>query len=574
MFNNITIKSRLSFVIGFLAILLLVVGGVGLYSLNKSNGSLRGLYEDRLLPMGRLNQVSKSMDATRISVAESMYSSMSTIAGEMDQVDKRVKDEDGILAAYLASSLSPQERTLAAQLSDSRKKYIEEGLRPTIAALRILDTDKATDIMKGAMRENYVRVQSAVEAIYKYQDQAAKDAYGEGQRMYEFVRNASLAAMCLGTIFAVIAGVWLARGIVRPLGDAVKVASRIATGDLSQNVRVMTTNEIGTLFQALKDMNDSLSKTVGEVRIGSETIDAATHDIATGNADLSARTEAQAGSLEETASAMEELTSTVKQNAENARQANQLVLNASEVAVRGGNVVGQVVETMGSIKESSRKIVDIIGVIDGIAFQTNILALNAAVEAARAGEQGRGFAVVAAEVRNLAQRSASAAKEIKALISDSVEKVDGGGKLVDEAGRTMDEIVTSVKHVADIMSEIAAASHEQSTGIEEVNRAITSIDEMTQQNAALVEEAAAAAETLEEQAHHLAQQVSLFKLNEGEVSAPAKRINKPTPVKAIARSPVSIKNNERKQVSVKASSVSSATASKSAASSGDDWEEF
>ncbi|MDO9219681.1 MAG: methyl-accepting chemotaxis protein, partial [Thiobacillus sp.] len=267
------------------------------------------------------------------------------------------------------------------------------------------------------------------------------------------------------------------------------------------------------LMQAMQAMNSSLANIVSQVRTGTETISVASRQIASGNADLSSRTEQQASSLEETASSMEELTSTVKQNAENARQANQLVQSTAEVAVKGGQVVGQVVTTMASIKDSSRKIADIIGVIDSIAFQTNILALNAAVEAARAGEQGRGFAVVASEVRNLAQRSAGAAKEIKSLIEDSVSQVDVGGKLVDEAGKTMGEIVTSVKRVTDIMGEIAAASQEQSAGIEQVNQAITQMDDVTQQNAALVEQAAAAAESLQEQADSLAQAVSVFKLD-------------------------------------------------------------
>ena len=265
--------------------------------------------------------------------------------------------------------------------------------------------------------------------------------------------------------------------------------------------------------KALQGIMVTLQTTVAEVRRGVETVTVASREIASGNLDLSSRTEQQASSLEETASSMEELTSTVKQNAENARQANQLVGSTADVAVKGGQVVGQVIDTMSSIKESSRKIADIIGVIDGIAFQTNILALNAAVEAARAGEQGRGFAVVASEVRNLAQRSASAAKEIKGLIEDSVGKVDAGGKLVDEAGVTMDEIVSSVKRVTDIMSEIAAASQEQSAGIEQVNQAITQMDDVTQQNAALVEEAAAAAESLQDQATKLAEAVSVFKLD-------------------------------------------------------------
>ena len=321
-------------------------------------------------------------------------------------------------------------------------------------------------------------------------------------------------ALALGGVLAFL----LTRSITAPLRDAVEVARKVAAGELTSRVNAVGKDEIGDLLRALKGMNESLLKIVGKVRVGTDAITSASEEIASGNADLSSRTESQASSLEETASSMEELTSTVKQNAENARQANQLVVSASDFAVKGGQVVGQVVDTMGSIKESSKKIVDIIGVIDGIAFQTNILALNAAVEAARAGEQGRGFAVVAAEVRNLAQRSAGAAKEIKGLIGDSVEKVDVGSKLVDEAGKTMGEIVTSVKHVADIMNEITAASQEQSSGIEEVNRAIGQMDEMTQQNAALVEQAAAAAESMQEQAVQLAQAVSVFKL-EGEGTA-------------------------------------------------------
>jgi methyl-accepting chemotaxis protein len=281
-----------------------------------------------------------------------------------------------------------------------------------------------------------------------------------------------------------------------------KVARTVADGDLTSRVDVTTTDETGQLLQALKEMNSSLVKIVGDVRTGTDNMASASSQIASGNLDLSSRTEEQASSLEETASSMEEMTSTVKQNADNARQANQLAASASEVALCGGSVVAQVVDTMSSINESSKKIVDIIGVIDGIALQTNILALNAAVEAAPAGEQGRGFAVVASEVRNLAQRSAAAAKEIKGLIGDSVEKVDLGARLVEQAGTTMGEIVDSVKRVTDIMSEITCASQEQTSGIEQINQAISQMDQVTQQNAALVEEAAAAAESLQERAGH------------------------------------------------------------------------
>jgi methyl-accepting chemotaxis protein len=296
------------------------------------------------------------------------------------------------------------------------------------------------------------------------------------------------------------------------MNEAVELAKRVAGGDLTASIAVTSSDETGQLMQALKDMNESLARIVVEVRSGTASMATASEQIASGNQDLSARTEEQASSLEETASSMEELTGTVKQNADNARQANQLAESASEVALRGGAVVSQVVDTMGSINESAKRIVEIIGVIDGIAFQTNILALNAAVEAARAGEQGRGFAVVAAEVRNLAQRSAAAAKEIKTLIGDSVEKVDTGARLVDQAGVTMSEVVASVKRVTDVIGEISAASGEQSSGIDQINQAITQMDDVTQQNAALVEEAAAAAEALREQARRLVQTVSVFKL--------------------------------------------------------------
>jgi methyl-accepting chemotaxis protein len=321
-------------------------------------------------------------------------------------------------------------------------------------------------------------------------------------------------ALVLGALLA-----WtLTRSVTRPLQDAIAIANDVAAGDLRRTIVVDRKDETGQLLQALKGMTASLVKIVGEVRYGTDAMATASSQIASGNMDLSSRTEEQASSLEETASSMEELTATVKQNADNARQANQLALAASDVAAKGGTVVSHVVDTMGEINRSARKIEDIISVIDGIAFQTNILALNAAVEAARAGEQGRGFAVVATEVRSLAQRSAAAAKEIKALIGDSVDKVTTGTRLVDEAGVTIREVVASVDRVSQIVSEISAASNEQSAGIEQVNQAISQMDQVTQQNAALVEEAAAAAESLQDQAAKLADLVSVFQMSEKPTS--------------------------------------------------------
>jgi len=356
-------------------------------------------------------------------------------------------------------------------------------------------------------------------------------------------------ALLAGAVFA-----WqLTRGIVRPIRDAVTVAETVAGGDLTHRIDASAQDETGALLRALRHMNDSLVGIVSQVRGGTDTISTASREISAGNLDLSSRTEQQASALEETAASMEELTTTVRQNADNARQANQLAIAASEVAVQGGAVVSEVVTTMGAINDSAKRIADIIGVIDGIAFQTNILALNAAVEAARAGEQGRGFAVVASEVRNLAQRSAGAAKEIKELITASVANVDTGARLVDQAGTTMEQVVTSIRRVTDIMAEITSASQEQTTGIEQVNHAIGQMDQVTQQNAALVEEAAAAASSMQEQAATLADVVSVFKLDRAHsvaavpavapvakvaaVAAPAARTAVPA-AKAIAAKPV------------------------------------
>ena len=419
-----------------------------------------------------------------------------------------------------------KEKSLFKEIGEARKVYVE-GREKVLTLKKEDKADEANQALEQIFIPASVNYIKKIEELLKFEreqiDQTGADIESSYQSSRTIMIFLSLIAVSLSAALAWI----ITRSITTPLIEATAVAKRMAQGDLTQSVTNQRQDEIGELVDAINGINTGLSYVIADVRQGTETIHVAASEIAAGNADLSSRTESQAGSLEETASSMEELTSTVRQNADNARQANQLVVTASGVAVKGGSVVEQVVTTMGSIKESSNKIVDIISVIDGIAFQTNILALNAAVEAARAGEQGRGFAVVASEVRSLAQRSASAAKEIKTLIDDSVEKVDFGSKLVDTAGMTMKEIVSSVQHVADIMAEISSASQEQSSGIEQVNIAINEMDQMTQQNAALVEQAAAAAESMRDQSTKLSQVVAQFRLSDEHNAKLTATINKP-----------------------------------------------
>jgi methyl-accepting chemotaxis protein len=406
----------------------------------------------------------------------------------------------------------PQEKEQYAQFGKNLAAYIkvDEQLAEMAANQQY---DETRVLFKGESARLYGAMVGNLDAIVKINAsgsaRADEDATGVFRGAQRWIGGLLLATMAIGSLLAFV----VAANVARPLKEAVEIAQRVARGDLTLRIRPAGRDETGRLMEALRAMNESLRDIVNEVRHGTDTIATASNEIARGNLDLSNRTEQQAGSLEETASAMEQLTSTVTQNADNARQANQLAATASDIASQGGEVVGQVVQTMEGITESSRRIADIISVIDGIAFQTNILALNAAVEAARAGEQGRGFAVVASEVRSLAQRSAGAAKEIKELIDDSVQKVSAGSALVERAGSTMNEVVASVRRVTGVVAEISAATQEQSGGINEVNLAITQMDETTQQNAALVEQAAAAADSLKGQAGNLAAVVGKFKLD-------------------------------------------------------------
>jgi methyl-accepting chemotaxis protein len=513
MFQNISIKARLSFVLGLLALLMVGAGVMGVIHLGRANDAMKTMYDNRLAGMKYMGEVSKWSLRSQFFISKALTAPPALVPKLVEQAENAIKTYDKEWDAYLNTNLSPEELPLAKKFDDSYRQLVTAGFKPALAAIRANDMPRATELMHGEMARLLANMIPEMNALVKKNLEVSNADFETSQATYVFVRNSFIIGITFGLAMAVLVGIWLVRSITRPLAAAVKVADSVAGGDLTQRIEVTSNDETGRLMQALKQMNANLVKIVAEVRAGTDSITTASSEIAAGNLDLSSRTEEQASSLEETASSMEELTSTVKQNADNARQANQLALTASQVAVKGGMVVGQVVATMGSINTSSRKIVDIISVIDGIAFQTNILALNAAVEAARAGEQGRGFAVVASEVRNLAQRSATAAKEIKALIDDSVDKVDEGSKLVGEAGATMSEMVDSVKRVTDIMAEIMAASQEQSAGIEQVNQAIAQMDQVTQQNASLVEEAAAAAEAMQDQARQLAQAVGAFRLD-------------------------------------------------------------
>ncbi|MDB5758855.1 MAG: methyl-accepting chemotaxis protein, partial [Burkholderia sp.] len=475
------------------------------------------------------------------------------IGANLDAIGKGLQTENG--------------RALFKTIVDARAPY-QAHQKEFMAMVTDGRSAMATNLLMMTMQKEQAAYMTAVQSLVTLGDKLVEQASDDSVAVYHSGRMMMLALAAAAIVFAAVFAWLLGRSITRPLQHAVDIARTIAGGDLSRKVEVHGRDETGQLMLALQEMTASLVGIVNDVRRGTDSIAISSREIAAGNLDLSSRTEQQASSLEETASAMEELTATVKQNADNARQANQLALTASGVASDGGQVVDKVVDTMGAIDASSRKIVDIISVIDGIAFQTNILALNAAVEAARAGEQGRGFAVVAAEVRSLAQRSAAAAREIKGLIGDSVEKVETGGKLVRQAGATIREVVASVQRVTDIMAEITAASNEQSAGIEQVNHAISQMDQVTQQNAALVEEAAAAAGSMQEQATTLAGVVGAFRLDAADQqAAPAAE---PAAVPAAARTLA-------RTVAKTAPSAAIATAAPrpvAASTHGDDWEEF
>ena len=517
--RNLKIGVRLG--AGFAVLLLMLAAGAAL-GLNRM-ATIRAHMEE----ITTVNHVQAGLATTmRVSVLDRMIAlrnlvllhEVVDIKAEVEHIQKQAAIYAQAEQKLTSMFTSGPKTTVDQHALLGQVKEAASAAAPLIAKVVELGfADRAEDAAKVLIKDlppSQFKWQNGLSGLIDLEHRLSNDYVADANRDYEIAQVTMLTLTVLAILLGIAIAWTITRGITRPINEAVRVARTVAAGDLTSQIVATQTDETGQLMQALREMNDSLLKIVGQVRHGADSMATASSQIAAGNQDLSSRTEQQASSLQQTAASMEELTSTVRHNADNALQANQLASQASSVAVHGGAVVAQVVDTMGSINASSRKIVDIIGVIDGIAFQTNILALNAAVEAARAGEQGRGFAVVASEVRALAQRSADAAKEIKHLIDDSVSKVERGSSQVSAAGKTMEEIVASVRRVTDIMAEIAAASQVQTLGIEQINQAVVQMDQVTQQNAALVEESAAAADSLQGQASQLVQSVGVFKLNQ------------------------------------------------------------
>jgi methyl-accepting chemotaxis protein len=513
--TNMTVGRRLTLSFGSICALLLMMAAISIVKLGTLNegtativqkrwpnidASKAIMYQSNRIAISLLNMVLAHDAADRQKQRQEVMAARATIKEKIEYLDKAI--------------VLPQGIELLKRVKEARLRYVA-GQDQLIALIEAGKADEARAFLTATMRPALKNYHDALNGLIEFQVQLMETAGQDAESTYQGVRALMIGLGAFALLLSLAIGFLITRNLTRQLGGepdyAAAIARRIAEGDLTVNVELQP-GDTSSMLHAMRGMRDNLASLVSQVRGGTDTIASASSQIAAGSQDLSSRTEEQATSLEETASSMEELTSTVKQNADNARQANTLAQIASDVAGRGSAAVAKVVGTMGSINESSRRIVDIINVIDGIAFQTNILALNASVEAARAGEQGRGFAVVAAEVRNLAQRSSAAAREIKQLINDSVENVDVGAQLVDQAGATMQEMLDSVKRVTDIMGEITIASAEQTAGIEQINSAVAQMDQVTQQNAALVEETAAAAGSMRDQSAVLVSLVSTFKI--------------------------------------------------------------
>ncbi|HEV2621243.1 MAG TPA: methyl-accepting chemotaxis protein [Frateuria sp.] len=516
----LTVRARLRLVLGMLMVMLVAGAVIGIGSMQLQNDSMHSMYEQEILPAQNVALMRAKSLMQFIVLGEA-----ASHVDNPDLLKQKIAEYGTYEKAFTDAKKKFESFPKSAKIAAQYKKYTADesdyvaAMKDMSDALAQHDAG-ARDVLEMEVRPLMLMRLDVLSKLVEMQGEEAREDYQAQEARFKIIRAVSIGALAAGLLIAVFMALSLSRSIMSTLAQAGRIAREISQGKLGHAIEVKRNDELGQLLEAFRTMDERLSAIVGEVRHGSGAVSTAAQQIARGNDDLSQRTQEQASSLEETASSMEEMTSTVKQNAENASHANQLARGAREQAERGGEVASQAVVAMKEINASSRKISDIVSLIDEIAFQTNLLSLNAAVEAARAGEQGRGFAVVATEVRNLAQRSAGAAKEIKALINDSAEKVRTGSELVDQSGKALAEIVDSVKKVTDIVAEIAAASQEQSAGIDQVNNAVSQMDEMTQQNAALVEEAAAAARAMQEQAGELARQVAFFRL-EGDAAPTA-----------------------------------------------------
>jgi len=513
--SNYKISTKLVAAFVLVALIGAAVGAFAILNMRSLNEADSRLYERETVGLSLVKEANLQRYAAVVALRDAVIATTLTERrGALERIKtNRAKAQELMAQARELAGDQPQ---MLAAFGEVDKAWADddkalEGVLKVMASTEIAIDSPITEFLRDNVVKPSINLGTKMNELTTVFADNAKRTSDENSALYESSRNTTVVLIVLGVAVGVGLGLFISRGVTGPLSQAVHGAQRMSEGDLTVTLRAQGKDEVAQLLQALEHMRGQVAQIVGRIRQGADAVSTASAEIAQGNQDLSGRTESQASALEETAASMEELSSTVRQNADNAQQGNQLAQSASGVAVQGGEVVAQVVETMRGINDSSRKIADIISVIDGIAFQTNILALNAAVEAARAGEQGRGFAVVAGEVRNLAQRSAQAAKEIKDLITDSVSRVDQGSALVDQAGRTMEEVVTSIRRVTDIMAEISSASGEQSEGVAQIGEAVQNMDQATQQNAALVEEMAAAATSLRSQSQELVETVSVFK---------------------------------------------------------------
>ncbi len=512
---NISVKAKLFATLALTGVVMILVGVIGLSGTKSSNSDLDGIFSNRFMPTGWVGTIETHERAVLEKAEEVVIrQDAAGVKAALDLLQERQGEVKELLLKLEATDLTDKERQIVEQFRGFGADVLSLVQEAMLAAQAGNFSGAESTLIEKA-RPAYEKLNTAGDNLLKTQIEVAQQMRTTADAKFKKSSAFIIGAIVVGIGLSGLLGLLIIRSIVSTLNTAVNIADRIASGELGNDVRVESSDELGRLLEALKRMDGKLVEIVGGVRGSADAVGAAARQLSHGNDDLSQRTQEQAAALEETASSMEQMTATVKQNADNARQANQLAVGAREQAEKGGAVVQRAIAAVGEINNSSRKIADIIGVIDEIAFQTNLLALNAAVEAARAGEQGRGFAVVATEVRNLAQRSASAAKEIKGLINDSVDKVKVGSELVDESGKTLSEIMESVKKVTDIVAEIAAASEEQSAGIEQVNNAVSQMDNVTQQNAALVEEASAASKSMEQQSGTLVTQIGYFRRADG-----------------------------------------------------------